>query len=489
MGTRGWFVVLHRGIYYRFFNSHDSYFEGLGTDLINKVIDGGDSVLDAIRMLLDLAIVDERCSLIRPTDAKLQTQWENAASTASSFHWLFENEQGQLQCHKEPYLHGDGLYIEFIYVVDLDSKRFLASHAIRTSLIFSYPIDANLDPTFLELAKDMKVPVTASGIQSYPIPKVELDKMLSSFEQEGYRMEGTEPVSLGKHAWVFECSSTKSGEKVFMKVFSVAWRPDFSFGNQGRKMELGEYKRPMAVAAMLLACSSGHPNVVRIIKKTEIGTASYGTYPTLVLEAYDGDLDSVLGNLQRHLAPRNYVQLLCNALADVAQGIIFLHSKGIVHHDIKAENVLVRVGANDTSIHAVICDFESAGVPFPAETPDQTWGPFASNGYSRDGHWVKDWKPFKWTADYAHPNRETTNPWYLDSYSLACVIEELLGKINVSKELVGILRSEPETKEMVIENLEQVAKILRSYGAFESQTNPRDAKENTSNVPESNEQR
>jgi serine/threonine-protein kinase len=92
--------------------------------------------------------------------------------------------------------------------------------------------------------------------------------------------------------------------------------------------ELGERLRVEARAAAKLV----HPNIVRIF---DIGESESGE-PFIVMELLDGE--SLRDILTRGpLSPINAVQLLL----PVAEALALAHSRGVVHRDIKPDNVLI----------------------------------------------------------------------------------------------------------------------------------------------------
>ncbi len=81
----------------------------------------------------------------------------------------------------------------------------------------------------------------------------------------------------------------------------------------------------------LLLSSVDHPSVVRVIDFGEAG----GTY-VLVMEYVEGD--NLAGVLREGpLAPARALKVL----RDIAEGLAEIHAKGIVHRDLKLENVLL----------------------------------------------------------------------------------------------------------------------------------------------------
>lgn len=132
-----------------------------------------------------------------------------------------------------------------------------------------------------------------------------------------------------------------------------------------------------------------------------------------------------------------------NVFAQVANGLIYLHRNGAVHHDIKEENILVSIrnGSSEDSpeVEVVICDFESISIPAIQSEgkPSFSWGPFAANAPStgslfelgnvqatsvEDDRWLPGWSPAKTTRQHLPKNYDEVNPWMIDSFLLCRLI-------------------------------------------------------------------
>ena len=125
MGTRGWFAFLYKGEYYRVYNHWDSYFTGLGVKLVNELIAGGSDFLAALRTLLELAVVEEEGKIQVPTESQRLQEWNDAVASLPNGHvakFFEEKDCNDLTftSHTEKFLCGDGIFIEYIYLIDLD---------------------------------------------------------------------------------------------------------------------------------------------------------------------------------------------------------------------------------------------------------------------------------------------------------------------------------------------------------------------------------
>jgi len=91
----------------------------------------------------------------------------------------------------------------------------------------------------------------------------------------------------------------------------------------------------------VLVALGAHPNVVPVLGIIETGE-------TLVMERAAADLSSAIADMRGHL------RLMCMSgwAKDILAGIDFIHSRGVIHQDMKTSNILIsRTGT------AQICDF------------------------------------------------------------------------------------------------------------------------------------
>jgi serine/threonine protein kinase len=210
----------------------------------------------------------------------------------------------------------------------------------------------------------------------------------------------------------------------------------------------------MALADLIL--KEPHPNLVSIIKKT-----TFAGNPALVLKAYDGDFSSLKGRMT--------LQQKRAALSQVAQGLIYLHKHGVVHHDIKPVNILVNI-IDSENVEAVICDFESISIPGARYQPEHhwselSWGPFAQQDgtkLSQDDRWLcKKWSPTKYTQAFITKNHEEANPWRLDLSSVGIILVKTL--IDESWDEQMIIRDE-SVRFLFDEKVTSVDEAVRDLG-------------------------
>jgi hypothetical protein len=135
----------------------------------------------------------------------------------------------------------------------------------------------------------------------------------------------------GGEGHVFVCAN-KRGEKFALKTFRYLEDP---FDH--RKMEKRFYNE-----AALWVGLGRHPNIVRAISFGKMSDSPY-----LLLEFVEG------GNLRQPISDRRIdTQRALGIARDVSSGLMYSHSQGVVHGDIKPENVLL-----DRNGRAKVTDF------------------------------------------------------------------------------------------------------------------------------------
>src|SRR4051812_1553393 len=94
-----------------------------------------------------------------------------------------------------------------------------------------------------------------------------------------------------------------------------------------------------------------HPNIVQIL-----GVTFKGCKPILVVELANYRLDHYLEDKLDYGQPVGWIEkaMLC---LDVLMGVIGLHNAGVVHGDLKGDNILVFIEASTTIPIAKINDF------------------------------------------------------------------------------------------------------------------------------------
>jgi serine/threonine-protein kinase len=143
-------------------------------------------------------------------------------------------------------------------------------------------------------------------------------------------------VGRGAMGVVFEAEHVTVGRRLAVKVLSHEWTHDPNMGERFR-------------AEARAASAAGHPNIVEVIDAGELDDGR----PYLVMEYLDGR--EVLQVL-RDEGPLD-VARVCRILRDVARGLHTAHEVGVVHRDLKAENVFVIPGAEDKPETIKVLDF------------------------------------------------------------------------------------------------------------------------------------
>ncbi|KDN47685.1 hypothetical protein RSAG8_03475, partial [Rhizoctonia solani AG-8 WAC10335] len=124
-----------------------------------------------------------------------------------------------------------------------------------------------------------------------------------------------------------------------------------------KKSDDEEYKRQCSAHERELAvwCRLNNPNILPLSGTITL-SYGYNTYisPSAVFDFYEhGDITMFIRS--RHQPDDLHrFRLLC----EVAEGLSYLHSEGVIHGDIKSPNVVI-----DPSLKAKICDFGSAYIP------------------------------------------------------------------------------------------------------------------------------
>ncbi|CAE6471267.1 unnamed protein product [Rhizoctonia solani] len=124
-----------------------------------------------------------------------------------------------------------------------------------------------------------------------------------------------------------------------------------------KKSDDEEYKRQHSAHERELAvwCTLNNPNILPLSGTITL-SYGYNTYmsPSAVFDFYEhGDI-TVFIRSRYQPDDLHRFRLLC----EVAEGLSYLHSEGVIHGDIKSPNVVI-----DPSLKAKICDFGSAYIP------------------------------------------------------------------------------------------------------------------------------
>jgi serine/threonine-protein kinase len=152
-----------------------------------------------------------------------------------------------------------------------------------------------------------------------------LEQQLRDSLSATYRIE--RELGGGGMSRVFVAEETALGRRVALKVLSGV----------GEGVSVDRFRREIQTVASLQ-----HPHIVPLLSAGNAGQAVYYTMPLVEGES----LRARLGR-QSRLGIREAVQVA----RDVAEALSYAHRRGVIHRDIKPDNVLLTDG------HAVVTDF------------------------------------------------------------------------------------------------------------------------------------
>ena len=212
-----------------------------------------------------------------------------------------------------------------------------------------------------------------------PVPV--LREQLADAVAERYSLE--RELGRGGMATVYLARDRQSGELVALKAMHQ---------NVGSAIGLERFRREMGIAASL-----NHPYIVPLIDSGSAGDLLYYIMPYVQGESLFQRLDR-----EQRLPLDDAIRIA----QDVAQGLGYAHTHGILHRDVKPENVLLAGG------HALIADFGLARAIGAADRRRLT----------ATGVVVG-------TAHYMSPEQLLERPdldQRSDIYSLGCILYEML---------------------------------------------------------------
>jgi hypothetical protein len=220
MGTRGRFVLLHEGRFYRIFVHYDCYFEGLGAYIVRE-IKANPGILDVWRKLLDLGIVHDFV-LEPPSSTERLAEWNEAVAALPSSgsdisDWFRSNERGLGNDGTDMLSRGDGCFVEYIYLVDMDNNEFMALDAhyqVQPILVWTMEqLHTLTEDDWVKCAEEKR----ATAYDAFPLPSSIWDPMLAGIEQQGLKMGKC--ISFSMKAAVYLCTVQHTNEPVVLKIF------------------------------------------------------------------------------------------------------------------------------------------------------------------------------------------------------------------------------------------------------------------------------
>jgi serine/threonine protein kinase len=200
-------------------------------------------------------------------------------------------------------------------------------------------------------------------------------------------------------------------------VEDLRWGEPLAQGTSGRVYK-GEWKhQPVAIKKFFVA----DPPIIR----NELGLISVLKHPNLV-ECFGGFVSDGTALFVTELMDCNLFELLrtkttldfgtkIKLAIDIAEGMTFLHSRNIIHRDLKSVNVLIQLGTID--MVAKVCDFGLSRV--------------IDNGTKMTGNVGT----IAWIAPEVFQNKKYSE--MCDVYSFGVILYELLTHTTPFKELAS----------------------------------------------------
>ena len=199
-------------------------------------------------------------------------------------------------------------------------------------------------------------------------------------EFAGYLLQSV--IGRGAMSVVYEAEQPRLGNRIALKVLAAEVAADEIF----RRRFLDESR---------IAAAMDHPHVIPIY---EVGESDGLLY--IAMRRVSGDLRQRIAT-GAPLEPQTAVALLSQA----TRALDAAHRIGLVHRDVKPENLLIEADAAADSEHVYLADFGISRLGMER------------NGLTSTGH-------FLGTTDYVAPE-QITEPYVYgsaDQYSLGCVL-------------------------------------------------------------------
>jgi serine/threonine protein kinase len=181
---------------------------------------------------------------------------------------------------------------------------------------------------------------------------IELRSQLETALGGAYRIE--RELGGGGMSRVFVATEMALGRSVVVKVLP----PDFA-----GELNADRFRREVLVAAQLQ-----HPHIVPLLSAGDAGGVPYLTMPFVAGESLRARL-----NREGELPVRDAVKIL----RDVASALAYAHRHGVVHRDIKPDNVLLQTDPGSTHIGDALGNADSTIAIFEryiaATEPDRSF--------------------------------------------------------------------------------------------------------------------
>jgi len=181
---------------------------------------------------------------------------------------------------------------------------------------------------------------------------------------------------LGVRQWVVARPSVTLGKKLGNGAFGTVYACTIegedsteAVAKQINPRKLSSGDVPLLKSELQIWSTVTHPNCVRFL-----GACLAPTEYLLLAECMrGGTLEDKLVRLLRERAPPPTQEQLLDMMTPIAQGMEYLHSKGIIHRDLKSANILIEGERLAISDFGLSRPYASNKQEFTAETGSYRW--------------------------------------------------------------------------------------------------------------------